>query len=205
METRMTIRPPKILYRIFSRSTWRFNDGLVRLTFDDGPGPLTEKLLHWLGDHNYKGYFFVMPDQIEKYNNLALEILQEGHEIGVHFNHHKPYWAEQKKMFINDLTIAKDRLETGLNHKINICRAPYGRILPMQEKWIEEIGMEHWFWSVSSKDYRNEDKNIVINRLKKYILPGDIVLFHDGYIISDNIIEILENVKGFGLSIEKLS
>lgn len=53
----------------------------IYLTFDDGPGPYTEKLLDILDQYSIKATFFVVDSD---YRHLMKEIVERGHSIGIH-------------------------------------------------------------------------------------------------------------------------
>ena len=60
----------------------------VYLTFDDGPGPYTEKLLDILDRYNVKATFFVLGSNAERYPEIVKRAYQEGHYIANHsFTH----------------------------------------------------------------------------------------------------------------------
>ena len=203
MEIKWLIRPPEILRRIYSGSIWHFEDGLMRLTFDDGPSEGSEDIVKVLSKHNIKGYFFVLPDQADKHPQILRNIISNGHEVGIHANFHESYWFKSKKMVVNDLQRGKSRIESITRKEIKIARAPYGRIFPWQEKWFDEMGLQHWFWSLSSVDYYNENSHTILNRLRENSIPGDVILFHDGSAMNKNIIPVLENLCLSGISFEK--
>ena len=53
----------------------------IYLTFDDGPGPYTEKLLDILEKYDVKATFFVVDT---KYLHLLPRMVEDGHAIGIH-------------------------------------------------------------------------------------------------------------------------
>ncbi|MFN0117037.1 MAG: polysaccharide deacetylase family protein, partial [Elusimicrobiota bacterium] len=56
----------------------------IALTFDDGPGPNTEKFLDLLKRENVKATFFVLGQAVNKHDAVMKRIKQDGHEIGSH-------------------------------------------------------------------------------------------------------------------------
>ncbi|MFD0639536.1 polysaccharide deacetylase family protein [Catenulispora yoronensis] len=61
----------------------------IALTFDDGPGPDTGRLLDILQSENVPATFFVLGDQAEKYPATVRREYAEGHEVGNHTWDHK--------------------------------------------------------------------------------------------------------------------
>ena len=60
----------------------------VALTFDDGPGPDTMRVLAVLADLNVRGTFFVTGANVQTHPEVAREIAAQGHLLGNHtFTH----------------------------------------------------------------------------------------------------------------------
>jgi hypothetical protein len=63
-------------------------DGLVALTFDDGPGPQTPDILDLFRQHGGHGTFFVLGESVEGREEILARTQSEGHELGNHtFSH----------------------------------------------------------------------------------------------------------------------
>ena len=75
------------------------------LTFDDGPGPLTEALLNVLEAHGVRATFFILGRNVEKPSwyggtrskarSLLKRALEQGHVLGNHTYSHI-YWCDEK-------------------------------------------------------------------------------------------------------------
>ena len=62
----------------------------VALTFDDGPsGRFTRRLLEGLEQREVKATFLLCGYRLEDYPQLAKQIFEAGHEIGLHGYSHK--------------------------------------------------------------------------------------------------------------------
>lgn len=66
------------------------NDGkkYVALTFDDGPGPYTAKLLDAMKERGVKATFYLLGSKVNRYPDLLRRMDAEGHAIGNHSNTH---------------------------------------------------------------------------------------------------------------------
>ena len=62
--------------------------GYVYLTFDDGPGKYTERVLEILDDYDVKATFFVVGIFAERHPERLQAIYEAGHDIGCHSNTH---------------------------------------------------------------------------------------------------------------------
>lgn len=67
----------------------RVPDRKIVLTFDDGPDPeWTPKILDKLAEHEAHAVFFVTGTMTARYPELVRQMVEEGHEVGLHtFNH----------------------------------------------------------------------------------------------------------------------
>lgn len=169
---------------------------VVYLTFDDGPGPYTKRLLDILDKYNVKATFFVTGQKLG-YKDMIGETYRRGHTIALHTYSHQysiyrseeTYFADLKK--IEDICVA----QTGV--KPNIVRFPGGTSNTISRNYCKKImttlskslGYRGYFycdWNVSSGDAggaKNKDEvaNNVINGIKRnnvsIVLQHDIVSF----------------------------
>ena len=57
---------------------------LIALTFDDGPGQYTDKLLDCLEENNAHATFFMLGQNVENYQDEVKRMLEIGCELGNH-------------------------------------------------------------------------------------------------------------------------
>lgn len=154
------------------------NDGpKVAITFDDGPSTLyTEKLLDGLKERGVHATFFLVGERIQYDTKLVERMYKEGHEIGNHTYTHtdlaKTNYDKARKE-IND-TNKEISDVTGVIPKF--IRPPYG---DWNEKLLEETEMSVVLWSVDPEDWKEQNAEIVAQRVIKSTGPGDIILLHD--------------------------
>ena len=186
-------RPPKLFRYIYPHSKWECWLGQNFLfTFDDGPGPHTDELLNLSQGYNIKFAFFILPQQAQKYPEIVSRIVKEDHILGSHFSQHRHHIMDTKTTFLKSLNGSVEKIENISRNSIQYCRIPYGRLLPWQNRWINQSGYKHVFWSLDSKDYNLESKERIIYRVQDNIQLGDIVLFHDGEDSHPNIVQIVD-------------
>jgi len=187
------IRPPKFFRGIYPSSLWNcWLQQDVLFTFDDGPGPHTEELLNLSQEYNVKFVFFILPKQAEKYPEIIRRIVKNGHVLGTHFSQHRHHIIDTKTSFLNSLNESVEKIKDISQISIQYCRIPYGLLLPWQNRWMNQAGYTHVFWSLDSKDYNLEHNKKVINRVQDNIRSDDIVLFHDGEGAHPHIVQIVE-------------
>lgn len=97
----------------------------IVLTFDDGPGPDTAKILDVLDRHQVPGTFFVIGNAVAGRSGVLRRMADGGHEIGVHtFTHPDlatiPAWRSELEIEQTQLAIASATGEVS-----DLIRPPY--------------------------------------------------------------------------------
>lgn len=161
----------------------------VYLTFDDGPGPNTDKILDILEQYGVKATFFVVGK--EGYAEQYRRIVEEGHTLGMHSYSHKynEIYASLDA-YKNDLNKLHDFLYELTGEDCNIVRFPGGSSntisnVDMREliSYLNEENIVYYDWNVSSGDatgnYKNADRIAanVLESIDQY--NNAIILFHD--------------------------
>ena len=196
--------PPKIVHKLFPKTIWKSQVSKVLFTFDDGPNPeSTSIILHKLKEHSIRGIFFCVGENIERYPDLAKQIVDEGHLIGNHTHSHKNINFFNKDA--NESIIKCSQIiEEFVGIKPNYFRPPHGRIGLRTEKLMEQNGLKNVMWSLLTYDYKN-DINIVKFAVDKYLIRNSIVVLHDSnkskQIIAESIDFIVEKIKENGYEI----
>lgn len=180
----------------------------IYLTFDDGPGPYTEKLLGYLREYNVKATFFVT-NQMPGYKHLLKKIAEDGHALGVHTLSHQWSIYSSRESYLKDFNamhqIIKD--ETGIDTEIfrfpggtnNTVSRSYSRgIMTTLAKTMTDMGYSYYDWNVDCCDTLGYSSariaNTTISQLKNK--QTAIVLMHD---IKNTTVEAVKSIIRFGL------
>lgn len=168
-------KTPFLFKILFFKRIWGFSHSKksVYLTFDDGPHPdITPWILDYLLMENIKATFFCVGDNVRKYPEIYLRILQEGHAIGNHSMHHNNAIKTSLSAYLLSIDEASKLIQT------NLYRPPYGR-LPIS--WGNSILGKYKIimWSWLSYDYDQQISVSQILKKAKRISPGDILVLHD--------------------------
>ena len=182
---------------------------VIYLTFDDGPGKHTERLLDILDKYGVKATFFVVGSGK---TSLYSEIVDRGHAIGIHCYSHK--WSEvyaSDEAYLQDLETMRQLIldKTGVDTRL--IRFPGGSsntasrkhckgIMTRMTKKVEEMGYKYFDWNVDSNDAggaktANKVYQNVVNGCSKRNVS--IVLQHDtnGYSV-----DAVEKIIQWGLA-----
>jgi peptidoglycan/xylan/chitin deacetylase (PgdA/CDA1 family) len=75
----------------------------VSLTYDDGPGPHTERLLDILRAHGVKATFYLLGSNAEQYPKTVERMAAEGHTLGNHTYSHTWQPGDSLQAFLDEL------------------------------------------------------------------------------------------------------
>ena len=153
----------------------------VALTFDDGPGPHTERILDILAEYDVQATFFVVGFQVENFPGLLSRMVQEGHLVGNHSYSHTDFSEISLPEVKREIEHTNQLIKRETGYEPKFIRPPYGRIRDQQLENLIEKGYKFINWSVDSLDW-DEDHNtheMMLSRIENTIHPGAIILLHD--------------------------
>lgn len=151
----------------------------VALTFDDGPGPHTDRLLTTLRDRQAKATFFVLGSKATQYPHILRRMKSEGHTIGNHTWNHPNLTTMTPAQARDDLARTNAAIQQATGQRTILARAPYGAINPAIHAELRSLGMASIMWSVDTRDWADRDSNIVCQRAVGSAQAGSIILLHD--------------------------
>jgi peptidoglycan/xylan/chitin deacetylase (PgdA/CDA1 family) len=150
----------------------------VALTFDDGPGRLTEALLDVLAAHGARATFFVLGRRLSGREDVLRRQAAEGHELGLHAWRHEPL-AGRAATALRDLVRARAALRRVAGARPRLFRAPYGAVSPGVVAAARLAGMRTIGWDVDPRDYETPGADAITDRVLGGVRPGSVVLLHD--------------------------
>lgn len=165
---------------------------VIYLTFDDGPGEYTQRLLDILDEYDVKVTFFVT-NQEPEYEDLIGKAYRRGHTIGLHSYSHDYGIYQCQETYYEDLQQIYDLCREQTGTSCQIVRFPGGSSNDISERYcygimsslsksIEEYGFLYCDWNVSSGDMENAVTTpAVVSNVIKGVKDKDvaIVLQHD--------------------------
>lgn len=157
-------------------------EGRVALTFDDGPDPdVTPEVLDLLDRHGAKASFFVIGDRARAHPGLVREIVRRGHVVENHTMRHLPYFACLGPRAVRrEVAEAQAVLAALAGRPPRFVRAPAGLRSPFIDPVLAGLGLQHASWARRGYDTRCADPARVLRRVLRGLLPGDVLLLHDG-------------------------
>lgn len=173
----------------------------VALTFDDGPGPYTNKLLDILSGRGAKATFFVLGSKVAGNAGTLQRAHKEGHQIGNHTWGHPDLSQLGPDVINGELARTSDAIRAAIGTAPNSARPPYGAMSPAVTTELAKLGMSAVLWSVDTRDWADRNSDIVCNRAVANARPGSIILLHDIHVSSvDAVPCILDTLSKQGYS-----
>ena len=182
--------------------------GIIYLTFDDGPGGHTARLLDILAKYNVKATFFVTGSGSD---DLIKREYDEGHAVGLHtFSHNYSYIYSSVDNFFADLTAVQNRVESITGQKSFLMRFPGGssntisrrydgktRIMSKLVQEVENRGFTYFDWNITSGDAGDTTStDAIYENVTKRFGASSIVLQHDTKGFS---VDAVERIIQYGL------
>ncbi|MGC2653711.1 MAG: polysaccharide deacetylase family protein [Mycobacterium sp.] len=154
----------------------------VALTFDDGPGPFTDRLLRILQDDNAKATFFLIGNKVAANPSGAKRIVDAGMEIGSHTWEHPNMTTIPPQDVPAQFSRANDAITAATGRTPTLYRPAGGLSNDAVRRAAAQVGQAEILWDVIPFDWMN-DSNTAATRqaLMSQVKPGSVVLFHDTY------------------------
>jgi peptidoglycan/xylan/chitin deacetylase (PgdA/CDA1 family) len=154
---------------------------VTALTFDDGPRePDTRALLDVLDREQIRATFFMVGQAIERYPELAREVVRRGHQVGNHSYSHSRMLLVSPQ-FCRDEIARTDALlrQAGATGPLHF-RAPFGEKLWSLPWVLAEMERLDVLSSVVTRDYARPGVDQIVADVMSQIEPGAVIALHDG-------------------------
>ena len=162
----------------------------VALTFDDGPTPYTDRLLSILTANKAKATFFEIGNKVAANPAGAKRVVEAGMELGNHTWEHPNMTTLPPEDVPSQLSRANDAITAATGVTPKLWRPPGGLTNAAVNEQAGKLGLAGILWDVIPYDWIN-DSNTAASRLllMTQIKPGSVVLLHDTYSSTVDIVE----------------
>lgn len=148
----------------------------VALTFDDGPGVETGKLLDILEEKNVPATFFVVGKMVMENPQFVKRMHEQGHEIGSHTWSHPLLVRMSPEKIKVEMQKTADAVREATGQEITIYRPPYGG---RNAKVDRAVGLPAILWDVDTLDWKHKNTAKTVEATLRGSNAGSIVLMHD--------------------------
>ncbi len=164
---------PQLTYRV------RTDHPLVALSFDDGPHPVfTPQVLEILQQHDAKATFFLIGERALRHPEMVSRIKAAGHEVGNHYFRNGPTLRHSDADFLGYLEQTERAI--GITAGPKLFRPPGGVAWPRQLRLARARGYECVLGCAYPHDPMHPPVWYIRWLIEKNLVPGAIVILHDG-------------------------
>ncbi|MBV9425786.1 MAG: polysaccharide deacetylase family protein [Solirubrobacterales bacterium] len=151
----------------------------IALTFDDGPGPYTPRVLSILQAQNVPATFFEVGLLERYFHDSTSKIVADGYVIGDHTMDHAPMSllspANQRAQLLEQIATIQ---RYGAPFP-RLFRPPYGLWNRVTLALLHSYRMLMVLWTVDTNDYLRPGVSAIVHSVLAGARPGAIILLHD--------------------------
>lgn len=153
-----------------------YEQPMLALTFDDGPGPYTDDLLECFEKHDARATFFMVGKNIPNYPDAVKKM----GDIGCEFGNHSYDHAKLTKLSIAEIQAeisqTNEAVQNITGRPSTVLRVPYGAT---NDAVNGACGMPMIQWSVDTLDWKTRSTEATVENVLNFAEDGDIILLHD--------------------------
>lgn len=149
---------------------------MLALTFDDGPGAETEKLLEVLEKYNARATFFMVGTRVPQHPETIKKMQEIGCELGNHTSDHQNLTKLSDTEIKSVIQSVSDQVaEATGGSPTTVTRPPYGAF----DDHVKAAAPNPLImWSVDTLDWKTKNVESTVKSVNS-ATDGDIVLMHD--------------------------
>lgn len=176
---------------------------MVALTFDDGPGPYTERLLKCLEKNHALATFFMVGSSVDRYRDTVKKVYDMGCEIGNHSWNHSQLPQLDGSALASQISSTNQVIRNITGHNPTLLRPPYGAY---NSAVAAAAGVPLILWEVDTLDWKTRDVQSTVRSVMADAKDGSIVLMHDIHLPTVMAVEqIIPQLKAKGFQLVTVS
>lgn len=148
---------------------------MIALTFDDGPGKFTMKLLETLELYDARATFFMLGKQIPDYEEEVKKMAEIGCELANHTTNHARLTKLSGKDIQKEIKTTSNTISKYTDDRV-LVRPPFGAVDSKVKKNVKHPLI---LWSVDTRDWEFKNTDKIVAYVMKHVEDGDVVLMHD--------------------------
>jgi peptidoglycan/xylan/chitin deacetylase (PgdA/CDA1 family) len=191
--------PPERSHPFFYRADTR--EKIVALTFDDGPLRRTPRILRLLKEKKAPAAFFLPASRLNARNARLYD--DPLFSVGLHGYRHPHY----KNLSVSAVARELDRGLERFRHfglQTEWFRPPYGMVTAALPRLISERNLRGVLWSLDSYDWRRYRGRKAIERIRRHLRPGSVILLHDQSLPIRDLAELIDTIRVEGYTLVPL-
>lgn len=161
---------------------------VIALTFDDGPGAYTDRLLTALEASDAKATFFVLGSLVDKYPDTLKRMRTNGCQIGNHTYDHENLTTLDEDAIKAQIKDTSKKVKAASGKGTKLIRPPYGAY---NDDVKEYTNAPLIMWSIDTLDWQTKNAAATVELVLNNVTDGDIILMHDIHSTTVDAAEIL--------------
>lgn len=149
---------------------------MVAITFDDGPGKYTDRIISILEKYNARATFFVQGKSVAGYASVMKRAVDLGNEIANHTWSHVNLSSSSTATISQQINSTNTAIYNATGVYPRLYRPPYGAY---NKTVLNCIAMPAIMWSVDTLDWKTRDAKKTLASVQKSTTDGAIILMHD--------------------------
>lgn len=188
----------------------------VFLTFDDGPSPVTSKILDILKQENVKATFFILGSNVDSRKDVVKRMYEEGHYLANHgYSHTYSKIYSSPQSVLDEYNECNDKVKNAIevpDYNSHLFRFPgglaggkYASIKSQANELLEQNNIAHVDWNALNGDAEtnNLSPEFEISRIHETTEGKNsiVVLMHDSpakSVTADTLPQIIATLRDKG-------
>ncbi|ORY01769.1 glycoside hydrolase/deacetylase [Basidiobolus meristosporus CBS 931.73] len=136
-------------------------NGVVAVTFDDGPGNFTQGLLDILGD--IKVTFFLVGENVDNNPGIVREMYRRGHHIASHTYSHANLNELNTAEIEREMNSASNAIHRAIGVRPRYMRCPYGECDDRVLAVLKRLRYKVIYWNLDTLDWQTRNTQATID------------------------------------------
>lgn len=151
----------------------------IALTFDDGPGPHTSRLVGMLASKGARATFFMQGVALRANPGIARRVADSGMEVGNHSATHPKLNQVGAAQLRREIVGTHASIKEITGREATVFRPPYGARNAAVDAMAADAGESVILWDVDTQDWRTRSTSATRQSVAQQARSGSIVLMHD--------------------------
>ncbi len=162
-------------------------------------------MLDILDEKGVKVTFFVGGVWAADNEELVIDMVERGHELGNHAYSHKDHDKLTKESSKKEISTTHNLVKSICGKEMTLFAPPSGAFNANTVAAANELGYKTILWTRDTIDWRDQDENKITSRAVENAKGGDLILMHPTECTLKALGNIIDSLKGAGFSLVSVS
>ncbi|WP_027726009.1 polysaccharide deacetylase family protein [Tuberibacillus calidus] len=163
------------------------------------------QMLKTLDKYQVKATFFLDGSWTKKHPDLAMMIIEEGHEIGNHAYNHPDLARKSAKETRDQLYKTNQVIKATLGVVPKWFAPPSGSYTQTTVEVADSLNMSTILWTVDTIDWKHPEPYEMVRRVVSQIGPGSMILMHPTDSAAEGLSRLILDIKNRGYQLGTVS